>query len=237
MIGCASQPSAPETQEKSQDINTLISSSLAYALRGSLVQAENNIQKALAIDANSVDANNVAGLIYSKANRPALATQYFQKALEIAPNDTSTLNNFGNFLCDMGKLNQAEQIFLRSATHSSNANPEIAYTNAGLCVMRIPDINKAENYFKTALDFNKSNSIALYQLAQINFTKKRGVPALERLQSYAEYAQHTPQSLKLGIEIARLLRDRQTEVNYFNLLQANFPSSQEFQWAAATIGN
>ena len=83
----------------------------------------------------------------------------------------------------------------------------------------------------------ENNSIALFQLAQINFAKKRGLPALERLRSYAQYAQHTPQTLKLGIEISRLLKDKQSEVNYFNLLQANFPSSDEYQWAAATIGN
>ena len=237
LIACAPQAQRPVTEFKPERINTLISNSLAYALRGSYPQAETTIQKALTIDPNSVDANNVAGMIYAKTNRPTLATQHFRKALSKSPNDSSTLNNYGNFLCDAGSLNQAEQIFLRAATHSSNTNPEIAYTNAGLCAMRVPNPNQAANYFKTALDFKENNSIALYQLAQINFAKKRGLPALERLRNYAKYAQHTPQTLKLGIEISRLLRDRESEVNYFNLLQAQFPSSEEYQWAAASMSN
>lgn len=236
-IACSSQPEKPTAANPPEKINTLITNSLAYAVRGSYAQAESNIVKALAIDANSVDANNIAGLIYAKTNRPQLATQHFRKALVKSPNDSSTLNNYGNFLCDSGNLNQAEQVFLRAATHSSNANPEIAYTNAGLCAMRIPNPDQAANYFKTALDFKENNSIALYQLAQINFSKKHGVPALERLRSYAKYAQHTPHTLKLGIEIGRLLKNKQTEVNYFNLLQGNFPSSEEYQWAVATMGN
>ena len=237
LIACSSQVKKPVNEDPSERINALVSSALAYTLRGSLDLAEKNILQALAIDSENVDANNIAGLVYAKSNRPELATQHFQKALAKSPNDSSTLNNYGNFLCDSGKLNQAEQIFLRAAKHSSNRNPEIAYTNAGLCVMRIPNPEQAAQYFRTALDFNENNSIALFQLAQINFAKNRGVPALERLQSYAQYAQHTPQTLKLGIEIGRLLKDKQTEVIYFNLLQANFPSSEEFQWAAATIGN
>lgn len=236
-IACSSQVKQSTTENRPEQINSLISSSLAHALRGSLVLAEKNIQQALAIDADSVDANNIAGLIYAKSNRPELANQHFRKALSKSPNDSSTLNNYGNFLCNSGSLNQAEQIFMRAATHSGNSNPEIAYTNAGLCAMRIPNQDQAAKYFKTALDFNENNSIALYQLAIINFSRKNGVPALERLRSYAKYAQHTPQTLKLGIEIGRLLKNKETEVNYFNLLQANFPSSEEYQWAVATLGN
>ena len=237
LVACSSQVEKPVNEDPSKQINALVSNSLAYALRGSLTLAEKNILQALAIDADNVDANNVAGLVYAKSNRPELATQHFQKALAKSPNDSSTLNNYGNFLCDLGKLNQAEQVFLRAAKHSSNRNPEIAYTNAGLCALRVPNQDQAAQHFTTALDFNENNSIALFQLAQINFANKRGVPALERLRSYAKYAQHTPQTLKLGIEIGRLLKDKQTEVNYFNLLQANFPSSEEYQWAVATIGN
>ena len=206
-------------------------------MRGSYVVAESNIQKALSIDANSVDANNIAGLIYAKTNRPELATKHFRKALDKSPNDTSTLNNYGSFLCDAGSLNQAEQVFLRAATHSSNTNPEIAYTNAGLCAMAHTRSKKSRRLFKTALDFKADNTIALFQLAQINFNTNRGLPALERLRSYAKHAQHTPQTLKLGIEIGRLLRDKDTEVNYFNILQTHFPSSEEYQWAVASMGN
>ena len=232
---CATQTTKPVSKESSPDINTLVNNSLVYAQRGSLVQAQQTIQDALAIDPNNVDANNIAGLIYGKSNQPSLAVEHFEKALSKANNDASTLNNYGNFLCDHGKTQDAEKKFLRAATHVSNPNPEIAYTNAGLCSMRIPNLDKASDYFKTALDYQENNTIALFQLAQINFTKKRGVPALERLHAYAQHGQHTPATLKLGIEIGRLIRDKEVEVGYFNLLQKSFPTSEEYQWAVATI--
>ena len=235
LFACATQSTTSTTNQPPQDINSLVNNSLVYAQRGALIQAQKTIQEALAINPNNVDANNMAGLIYGKTNQPSLAVEHFEKALSKASNDASTLNNYGNFLCDHGKTQDAEKKFLRAATHVSNPHPEIAYTNAGLCSMRVPNLDQAAAYFKSALDYQENNTIALFQLAQINFTKNRGVPALERLHAYAQYGQHSPATLKLGIEIGRLIRDKEVEVGYFNLLQNNFPTSEEYQWALATI--
>ncbi len=235
LTACATQPSEPIDTTPAPDINALVTNSLVYAQRGSLAQAQQSINQALALDPDSVDANNIAGLIYGKSQQPELAIKHFEKALSQARNDASTLNNYGSFLCDHGNTQKAEEKFLRAGTHASNPNPEIAYTNAGLCALRVPDLDQAENYFKTALDFKENNSVALFQLAQINLSKGRGIPALERLHAYSQFASHSPQTLKLGIEIGRLIRDKEVEVSYFNLLQNEYPTSEEYQWAIATI--
>ena len=200
-------------------------------MRGKTSEAQAMIKLALNIEPDHVNANNVAGLIYPNAKNPTLASAHFQKALSAAPNDASTLNNYGNFLCNAGNIDQAEQVFLRAATNPNNPNPEIAYTNLGLCSLRIPDNEKASRYLTTALDFEEENAIAYFHLANINLQKGLGQPALERLRSYASYAKHTPQTLKLGIEIARLLQDKETESSFFTQLQSEFPSSKEYQWA------
>ena len=235
LSACATQPTEPQDAKTTPDVNALVTNSLVYAQRGALVQAQQTINQALALDPNSVDANNIAGLIYGKSHEAELAVKHFEKALSQARNDASTLNNYGSFLCDYGNTKQAEEKFLRAGSHPSNPNPEIAYTNAGLCALRAPDLDQAEIYFKTALDFKENNSVALFQLAQINLSKGRGIPALERLHAYTQHASHTPQTLKLGIEIGRLMRDKEVEVSYFNLLQNEYPTSEEYQWAIATI--
>lgn len=233
LSGCASTQSPVNDNKEIADINTLVNNSMSLALRGATPQAESMIQQALKIDSEHVNANNIAGLIYAYSNQPRLATQYFQKALSLAPNDASTLNNYGNFLCESGDAQQAEQVFLRAATNPKNANPEIAYTNAGLCSVRTLDSEKAANFFVTALDFREDNPIAYFHLAQINLDKNLATPALERLRSYDRYAEHTPQSLKLGIEIARLLENSKIENDYLILLHANFPTSEEYIWATS----
>ena len=235
LISCASTDEKTESQEQEADINALVNNSLVYAQNGQLAIAKNTINKALEIDADNVDANNIAGLIYGNAGEDSIAVSFFEKALVLAPSDASTLNNYGNFLCNRGEKKLAEQKFLQAATNPKNPNPEIAYTNAGLCMLRVPDIPSAEEYFKTALDFQPNNSIALYQLAQIDFTQGNARLARDKLKQYANIARHTPKSLKLGVEIGRQLNDKEFEVSYFNLLQSEFPSSQEYQWAVASM--
>ncbi len=234
LSACSTQPNHPEDTTPTPDINALVNNSLVYVQRGAIGQSQETISQALALDPNSVDANNIAGLIYGKSQQPELAVKHFKKALSEARNDASTLNNYGNFLCDHSDTKQAEEKFLRAGTHAGNPSPEIAYTNAGLCVLRTPDIDQAENYFKTALNFKQKNSVALFQLAQINLTKGRGIPALERLHAYSQFASHSPQTLKLGIEVGRLMRDKEVEISYYNLLQNKYPKSEEYQWAMAT---
>lgn len=231
LSGCASTQTPDDNATNASDINTLINESMTHALRGDTAQAEINIREALNINSENVNANNIAGLVYSYANKPHLATAHFKKALAVAPNDASTLNNYGNFLCDTSKFTQAEQVFLRAATNPNNTNPEIAYTNAGLCSIRALDQDKAANYFVTAIGFREENAVAYFHLAQINLNKGLGKPALERIQSYARFAKHTPQSLKLGIEIGRLLEDSEIENDYLIKLQTDFPSSEEYTWA------
>lgn len=235
LSACAPQQTKSTSNESKPDINALVNASLSQIQAANFKQAQSTIQQALVLDPNNVDANNIAGLIFGKSNQPEVAVKLFEKALSIAPHDASTLNNYGSFLCDYGNIEDAEKKFLKAGTHPSNPNPEIAYTNAGLCALRVPDLDQAEDYFKTAVDFKEQNSVALFQLANINLAKGRAVPALERLHAYSQFASHTPQTLKLGIEIGRLMRDKEVEISYFNLLQNEFPTSEEYQWAIATI--
>lgn len=235
LSACATQQTKTSVTDSTPDVSALVKTSLLQIQSANFSQAQSTIQAALNLEPNNVDANNIAGLIYGKSNQAELAVQHFEKALSIAPHDSSTLNNYGSFLCDYGNIENAEKKFLKAGTHPSNPNPEIAYTNAGLCALRVPDLDQAEDYFKTALDFKERNSVALFQLANINLAKGRGIPALERLHAYSQYASHTPQTLKLGIEIGRLMRDKEVEVSYFNLLQNEFPTSEEYQWAVATM--
>ena len=235
LAACATPGHPPEAKKPDADISLLITGSLLYARQGKLERARSSIQQALVIDADSVDANNIAGLIYGSSGQADLAIKHFEKALSIAGNDAATLNNYGNFLCEAGKTRQAEEKFLQAANQAGNPSPEIAYTNAGLCAMRVPDPPRAAEHFNRALNVKKNNSIALFQLAQINFNNKRGAAALRHMQTYARFAQHTPQTLKLGMQIGRLIKDKQVEVSYFNLLQNQFPASKEYQWALTAL--
>ncbi len=81
LAACTTQPSQPEDTTTPPDVNVLVNNSLVYAQRGAIGQAQQSINQALALDPDSVDANNIAGLIYGKSQQPELAVKHFEKAL------------------------------------------------------------------------------------------------------------------------------------------------------------
>ena len=231
LIACNTHPTRSDAETANQDINALVANSLVYAQRGALPLARNMIERALATDPQHVAANNIAGLIYGRMSEHDLAIYHFKTALASAPEDSSTLNNYANYLCNTGNKSSAIELFLQAADDNANPNQEIAYTNAGLCAMRIPDTSAAAEYFIRALSIDADNQIALFQLAKINYMYELGEQALDYLHRYAHINSHTPETLKLGIQISRLNNNQELENNYLSILENQFPDSVEYQWA------
>jgi len=69
----------------------------------------------------------------------------------------------------------------------------------------------------------------LFQMARLLYDNKQYVEAQEYLKRYVDTAPHYPQSLLLGIQIARALNDKNTEASYSMLLRSNFPNAPEIQ--------
>lgn len=172
-------------------------------------------------------AHNLAGLIYDRLGQAERANWHFKRAVALDPNDASAHNNYGLFLCRHGRLVQAEQHLLTAADNPSNLAPEVAYTNAGLCARRIPDIDRAAQYFTAALNANPMMPAALFQTARISYEKGRYPEAQRDLQHYLQVSPHTAETLWLAVQIARATGNREQEVRYARRLEASFPQSEE----------
>lgn len=225
---------SPKYSDRDQAVNELISTSLRNIETGNLQLARHTIEQALAINNQHLNGNNIAGLIYGKLNEDTLAKHHFSAALNISKNDPATLNNYANYLCENNDKSKAIELFLQAASNINNPQREIAYINAGLCSLRIPDTPNAKNYFLLALEVQPQNNIALYQLAKIYYLNEQGNTAHRYLTEYSQIAQHTPDTLKLGIQISRLNKTKKLENSYINILSSRFPESAQLIWAVAT---
>ncbi len=139
-----------------------------------------------------------------------------------------------SYICENNDKSKAMELFLQAASNINNPQREIAYTNAGLCSLRIPDISDAKNYFLLALEVQPQNKIVLFQLAKIYYLNEQGDTAHRYLTEYSQIAQHTPDTLKLGIQISRLNKTKKLENSYINILSSQFPESAQLIWAVAT---
>jgi type IV pilus assembly protein PilF len=198
-----------------------------YMREGNYEKALEKLDRARAIDPGYYGTYNIYGLLYQRMGQNADAERNFRKALSLASNDPAVLNNYGQFLCNTDRAVEAEKIFLQASGNPLNQMPEVAWTNAGICVQKSKQLVKAEEYYRRALELNPDLPDALIRMAQISQEQGNALSARAFLQRYLANVKPTAQSLWLGIQIERELGDTNAVSSYALLLKNNFPDSRE----------
>jgi type IV pilus assembly protein PilF len=200
---------------------------IAYMREGAYEKALEKLEKAREADPEYSAIYNVFGLLYQRLGDAKKAENYFKRALNLDSNDSSTLNNYGNFLCQQDRIDEAEKTFIRAAENPLYDTPEIAITNAGLCLYNNNKKEAAEEYFQQALQLNPRVPQALIKMCEFSLDKFDYLSARAYIQRYQQVARHTPQSLWLGIQIEREMKDQDAVSSYALLLKNSFPDSEE----------
>jgi type IV pilus assembly protein PilF len=226
-IACAGPNKKLSEEQPQLQAEITVREAMRYLKQGNPEQALNSVLVALQLDPELPSAYNAAGLIYEKYSQPELAEKYFTRALALDPNYLAAQNNYGKFLCNQRRFIEAEKQFLGVAKVQDGQIAAAAYVNAGLCALKIPDIDRAAQYFRAARDANPRMPQLYYQLASIYYQKERYPQAHRNLQTYLKFGAHTPKSLLLGAQIERALGNTDMENNYARLLQEKFPNSEE----------
>jgi len=226
LAACASGPKKYEThRDSSADINAKLG--LNYMQQGDYDVALEKLKKALEQDPDSVAAHHYIAELYKVLNNHELAEQHYKKALRLKPDDPSLQNNFGVYLCDRKRYDEAEKHFMLATGIPSYRRPDEAHENAGLCALRIPDAKRAESHFRRALEINPLLPTSLYQMAMLSFNAQQYLPARAFLQRYSAFASATPQTLWLAFRVERAL-DNASEAEHYALeLRSRFPQSEE----------
>ncbi len=202
---------------------------LQYLQRGDYEIALEKLQRALQQNPNLPSAHNTIAILYQRLNQVDEAEAHFLEAVKRAPEYSEAQNNYGAFLCQQQRYEEAEQRFLKAIENPLYASKAQALENAGVCVSRIPDITKAEQYFRQALQMNPNLSKALIQMANISYEQSDYLQARAYIQRYQSVSQWTSQSLFLAIKTENQLNDQDAVASYALLLRARFPDSDETQ--------
>ena len=200
---------------------------LQYMEQGDDELAMEKLQHALKLDPHSADANHYIALLDVKLGKSKEAEEHFRAALDGTPNDPNLLNNYGLFLCRQRHLDEAQEKFLAAAKQPFYRTPEVAYNNAGVCAMEVPDLAKAEEYFRAALRLNPKMPDALYEMAVLSFKQQQYLHARAFLQRYMESAGASPQVLLLAARVERKLGDETSAAKFARQLRDTFPTSPE----------
>lgn len=226
MVACVTDDAlAPRDIERAAELNAQLG--LGYLKQGQYKRAQHKLEKALDFDSDNSSAHHYMGELYRRLGDSENAEKHFKIAMDLAPDDLTIQNNYGVYLCDTGKYDEAIVLFMKPLSDSLYDNKAQSYENIGLCELRQGKIVQAEKAFKQALQLNSNMSTSLLKLAQLRFDSGNSVAAYSLYSRYIAIAQHTPESLWLGILLESGRGAKNTVSSYKVKLKGKYPDSKE----------
>ncbi len=231
LISCTTTTTSKSVKPNPAEIatrksNVLINLGLAYVERGQYQVAMDQYNKALKIDPNSHDAHTAIANLYEIIEQSELAQQHYKKAVELAPENPSALNNYGKYLCNQGNYQEAATYFSKAAQTPLYARPWLPLTNAGQCMQKAEKFDQAEQNYRAALKKHPTYAPALMAMAQLSYIQQQYRTARAFLQRYESVQQLTDDQLKMAVEIETTLGDAEAAKKYEQQLRRKFPRPQ-----------
>jgi len=232
LSGCAAVPDKPKlSKEKEKElVDTYISTAGIYLRRGQLQFVKEKVDKAMALEPDNPDVNNMMALYQWRIKQTDEADRYFRRAIDADPKNPESLNNYGVFLCENGKVDEAVRYYDRAVAVPVYPARVQAYTNAAKCLESVDNFEKAEVYYANALQVNPYFPEAALGIAKIEARNGRLQEARKHIKNYFFKGRKTPESVYLALRIEESLGNKKQATKYALQLMSKFPDSQEASW-------
>jgi type IV pilus assembly protein PilF len=177
-----------------------------YFSRGQTTTALDEVKQVIAARPDLPEAYNLRGLIYASMGQLALAEESFLRALQLNPRDADTMNNFGWFLCQQRRYDEAQRQFSSALAVPQYRDVPRTLLAKGVCEARAGRLPDAEVTLSKAYEMDPANPTAAFNLADVLFR----LGELERARFYirrvnAQNETANAQTLWLAIRIERKL--------------------------------
>jgi type IV pilus assembly protein PilF len=231
MIGCVE--TTTRTGGASPDANEGDAAELNYQLgaryyrSGNYKLARDRLLSSLELNPKNAVAHYTLAMTYESLENLRLATASYKESVRIAPQNFNVQNAYAIFLCNQSQYDEARVHFDRAIDIDNNDSAEITMTNAGVCMMQIPDFAVAEKYFRQALNLKNNFGEALVQMCLLKFSAEDYLAARAFLQRYLNSNVASASVLFLGVRIEEELGDDRARTDYSNQILRDFPRSPE----------
>jgi type IV pilus assembly protein PilF len=227
LTACASSGGSQEEGSDRKAAETNTSLGQAYMGRDQNEIALEKLKRAIAQDKTYAPAHTLLAVLYERLGETDLAEKEYQEAVKYDPSDGDVNNNYGTFLCRIGKSGQAEPYFIKAVQDPFYETPQVAYANAGNCSLDRGDLDKAEAFLRQSLEYDSNYAAALLPMAELSFQQGNYLRARAFLQRYEAVGTLSGESLLLGYRIESELGDSDSADRYRTELFERFPGSSE----------
>ncbi|MDG9758363.1 type IV pilus biogenesis/stability protein PilW [Pseudomonas sediminis] len=216
-----------EGREKARD--SFIQLGIAYIQQGDTQRAKVPLKSALDLDSSNADAHAALALAFQLEMEPQLADEHFRKALSLRPKDARLLNNYGGFLFEQKRYQEAMNTYLKAAEDNLYPERSRVFENLGMTALQLGQREQAKEYFQRSLRLSNRQRRSLLEMAVLSYEDKEYVPARRYYDSYSEIAPQNARSLLLGARLANVFEDRDRAASLGLQLRRLYPASQEYQ--------
>ncbi|MBS7663651.1 type IV pilus biogenesis/stability protein PilW [Pseudomonas lalucatii] len=232
LAGCVSTGDVdPMRTDKGRDEarDAYVQLGLGYLQSGASERAKVPLKKALQLDPADANAHAALALVFQIEMEPKLADEHYRKALAQRGDDARLLNNYGSFLFEQERYQEALERYQQAARDNLYPERSRVFENLGLTALKLDQREQAKAYFERSLRLNSRQPRALLELAQMYFDDRQYVPARRYYDSYSALAEQNARSLLLGARLAKIFQDRDTAASLGLQLRRLYPGTPEYQ--------
>lgn len=238
LAGCISTTENIFTEEASPEkaLQQRVELARQYIADGNWEAAKRNLKLAYEIDPKNAEVYEAFAMVYQSTGEYELAEENFELSIKIDPKLSRARNNYAAFLFTQQRYKEAEKqldIVVKDTLYSGRPN---AFVNLGLCREQLFDAQGAEEAFVRALAMDRTNSIALLEMAHLRFDAGDTSNAQKYYGTYRTVVRRqSARGLWLGIRLARETGNRNQESSYALALANLYPNSVEYQAYQRTL--
>jgi len=202
LTGCVTEVSGglPKPAPQGERVEAQLDLARGYLARRDFDRARGPLERALEIDPDHVEALVLSAVFYQAEKEYELTERYYRRALSIEPDNAQALNNYGSFLYARKRYEDAVVPLSELVKDTSYRARGQAFENLGLALLRVNDVQAAEDAFNRSIDLGLRQPQSSLELAHIAFERQDYPIASRRLTEYKTYASR-PSARGLCLEL------------------------------------
>ena len=227
LAGCVSTGQNSRKVDPAAARDAYVQLGIGYLQKGETERAKQPLSEALKLDPRSASANMVLALVFQQEGEYDAAEKHFRTALASEPENARLLNNYGAFLLDRERYQEALEYFNKAAADTLYSERSRVFENLGIAYLRMGNIDAARENLERSLRLNIRQPRALLELAQIEFAEGNFVPAWNHYRRFDQLSEQNAASLWLGVRLAPRFEDHSKAASYALQLKRLYPNSPE----------
>lgn len=232
------------TKQDPQEIARVRTAIAAEFIRAhKLDDAQRQLEQALTADPKSAAANDMMGILLQQEGSSInlkKAEGYFKKSIALDPEFSQARNNYGVYLAQMQRYNEAIAQFQIAGAALGYEGRADALENLGRTALKVNNRKLATESFIKALDANRQSIIARAELVDILLADGRPIDARQLYNDLVVLIGEDnldPRTLLQGIRLARLNNNPAQQQSLTQRLFDRYPLSNEARQLKTWLSN